>query len=102
AKPKVSKNSAGYYLWNVWDRDKKIFDLTKLLVGSQGTLGIISEILFRLVPFKPEKKLMVVFLDDPANLSAVVEMLSEEKPEELEMYHKSVLQIMAKHYPTLV
>src|SRR3989344_268529 len=47
AKPKVSKNSAGYYLWNVWDGNK--FDLTKLFAGSQGTLGIITEITFRLI-----------------------------------------------------
>ena len=36
SKPKVSKNSAGYYLWNVWDG--KTFDMNKLIVGSQGTL----------------------------------------------------------------
>src|SRR5579862_6737036 len=31
AKPHVSKNSAGYYLWDVWDRDKGFFDLTQLI-----------------------------------------------------------------------
>ena len=39
AKPHVSKNSTGYNLWDVWDREKRIFDLTKLIVGAQGTLG---------------------------------------------------------------
>jgi len=34
AKPDVSKNSAGYYLWNVYDRKTGVFDLTKLIVGS--------------------------------------------------------------------
>ena len=37
AKPQVHKNSAGYFLWNVWDKDKDIFDLNKLWTGAQGT-----------------------------------------------------------------
>src|SRR4029079_12982819 len=36
--PQTSKNSAGYYLWDVWD--EQTFDLTRLFTGSQGTLGI--------------------------------------------------------------
>ncbi|MDO8260268.1 MAG: FAD-binding oxidoreductase, partial [Candidatus Magasanikbacteria bacterium] len=36
AKPKVSKNSTGYNIWDVWD--KETFDLTKIFIGAQGTL----------------------------------------------------------------
>jgi FAD/FMN-containing dehydrogenase len=39
AKPRVSKNSAGYYLWDVWNRETGTFDLTQLICGAQGTLG---------------------------------------------------------------
>ena len=40
ARPRVSKNAAGYYLWNVWDGET--FDLTKLIVGSIGDVGSIG------------------------------------------------------------
>ena len=50
ARPKVSKDSTGYHLWNIWDRDTGIFDLNQAIVGSQGTLAIITEISFKLVP----------------------------------------------------
>src|SRR5690606_3092196 len=47
----VSKNSTGYNIWDVWDG--KTFDMTKVIVGSQGTLGLLTEVRFKLVPSKP-------------------------------------------------
>ena len=68
AKPDVSKNSAGYYLWNVWNKEKGIFDLTKLFVGSQGTFGLLTEAKLGLLKTKKHSRLAVVFLKtlDPA------------------------------------
>src|SRR3989344_8324411 len=62
SKPDVSKNSAGYYLWNVWDG--KTFDLTKLFVGSQGTLGIITQIKLGLVKPKEHTTMLIIFMKD--------------------------------------
>ncbi|MGB4800504.1 MAG: FAD-binding oxidoreductase, partial [Candidatus Saccharimonadales bacterium] len=62
ARPRVSKNSMGYGLWNVWDRETGIFDLGQLIVGSEGTLGMVTETTFRLVPHRPHSGLLVLFL----------------------------------------
>jgi len=62
AKPHVTKNSTGYNLWDVWDRETGIFDLTKLIVGSQGTLGLVTDIHFRLVPTYPYDGVLVCFM----------------------------------------
>ncbi len=53
AKPHVTKNSTGYNLWDVWDRETGIFDLTKLIVGAQGTLGLTTDITLQARPAPP-------------------------------------------------
>src|SRR6185437_12374788 len=60
AKPQVSKNSAGYFLWNVWDKEKKTFDITKLWVGAQGTFGMLLEADMQLVPTHKHREMMVL------------------------------------------
>jgi FAD/FMN-containing dehydrogenase len=62
AKPRVSKNSMGYGIWDVWDRDKGIFDLTRLIVGSEGTLGMLTEATFKLTPRRKHSGLLVFFM----------------------------------------
>lgn len=73
SKPKVSKNSTGYNVWGVWDG--QTFDLTKLIVGSQGTLGIITEVTFQLIPAKPLSGMVVVLMPSLKGLGHVINSL---------------------------
>ena len=98
AKPKVSKNSAGYALWNVWDKEKGMFDMTQLFVGSQGTLGIITEIRFKLVAQATHSSLLVVFLKDQSLLAEVTEAILREKPESFELYDDHTLKLAARFF----
>jgi len=100
AKPKVSKNSAGYYLWNVWNGTT--FDLTKLFVGSQGTLGIVTEIMFKLVTPKKHSTLLVLFLYNFAPLAKLTNKLLTHKPESLESYDDHTLQFAITHIPDFI
>ena len=100
AKPEVSKNSAGYLLWDVWDRN--IFDLTKLFVGSQGTLGIITEIKFKLVKPKTHSKLLVIFLKDIKPLAEIVSKVLKHRPESFESYDDNTLKLVIRFLPEFV
>lgn len=100
SKPKVSKNSAGYYLWNVWDG--VTFDLTKLLVGSQGTLGIITEASLRLVPIKKKSKLFVIFMKDLEALSELVNVILSHNPESVESYDDSTMNLAVRFFPEML
>ncbi len=100
AKPNVSKNSTGYALWSVWDR--KTFDLSKLFVGSEGTLGIFTEIEFALIKPKEHRKLIVIFLRDFKILSALIEKVLSHKPETFETYDDRVIKFILRFLPDFI
>lgn len=102
AKPRVSKNSAGYYLWNVWDGET--FNMCKLLVGSQGTLGFNTEIKFKLVKPSKHSKLLVAFLKekDIANLGDIVNQVLKYDPESFESYDDNTLKLAVKFFPDVI
>ena len=99
AKPKVSKNSAGYALWNVWDR--KYFDLTQLFTGSQGTLGIITGIKFQLVKIKEHKKMVILFLKNLKPLPKIVNAILPFEPEGLEAFDDNTLKLAIRFFPAI-
>ncbi len=103
AKPIVSKNSAGYGIWNVWDEEHDTFDLTQLFVGSQGTLGIISEITFSLVKPKPASRMLVLFLRAKhfSKLGEIVNAVLTHKPESFESYDDKTFNVMLRVFPKL-
>src|SRR3989344_6921512 len=101
AKPRVSKNSAGYYLWNVADKNKQTFDISKLIVGSQGTLGIITEIKLGLVKPKPHSRMLVIFLRDMSILADLVGVVLKHRPESFESYDDHTFKLVFKLFPQI-
>ena len=96
AKPRVSKDSTAYHLWNVWDREKGIFDMTQLIVGSQGTLGVVTDIHFRLVKKPAYSGTLVVFLRKTQNLGEVINKVMEYEPTEFEGFDNYTLMLSFK------
>ncbi len=98
AKPDVSKNSSGYYLWNVYNKEKSSFDLCRLIVGSQGTLGILTEITWNLVPTPAYSNLLVVFLPSLDRVSDLVTRILPYKPESLETYDDKAMILAVRFF----
>jgi FAD/FMN-containing dehydrogenase len=102
AKPHVSKNSTGYNLWDVWDRKTGVFDLTKLIVGAQGTLGFVTDIHFRLVPHRPHSGLLVLFMRDIDDLGEIIPKVLESKPATFESFDDATLRLSIRFMPSFL
>jgi FAD/FMN-containing dehydrogenase len=102
AKPHVSKNSTGYNLWDVWDRKTGVFDLTKLIVGAQGTLGFVTDIHFRLVPARQHSGLLVLFMKDIDDLGEVITKVLESKPATFESFDDQTLWLSIRFMPSFL
>jgi len=102
AKPNVSKDSTGYHLWNVWNRETGVFDLTKLFVGAQGTLGLISEGTVRLVPHKEHSGLLVMFLRDIDDLGELIPTVLKHRPATFESFDDKTLWLSIRFMPSFL
>lgn len=108
AKPLVNKNSAGYYLWNVWNKGKlpsgedELFDLSQIIVGSQGTLGIVTEITLRLVELPQKSRLVVAMLPTLSELGAIVDAILPFEPTSIESYDDKTFGLAARYFSEFV
>jgi len=102
AKPSVTKNSAGYALWNVINRKRNTFDLTQLVVGSQGTLAMVTSAKLGLVKTKEHRAMLVVFLSDIAILPEIVHRVLKFKPESFESYDDQTFKLAVRFVPQII
>ncbi len=109
-RPVTSKNSAGYLIWDVisapsiqdFEAGTGTFDLTKLIVGAQGTTGIISEITYKLVENEDQDEMVVVFVDDIHQLPKIVKTLEKYDLETIELYDDNTFKIGVKFFKDFI
>ena len=88
--PKILRHVGGYNLDEFTDAAKPV-NLAKIMVGSEGTLGIVLEAKLRLVPLPKAKAVMVVMFNDLLESLAAVPVILEHKPSAVEVMDKSIL-----------
>jgi FAD/FMN-containing dehydrogenase len=96
----VTKNSAGYNLQDVKRKDGS-FDLTPLIVGSQGTLGVVAEAVISTEPYSPKSTLIAAFFDDiQVAEQAVLELRNlSDSPSAIEVVDDNLLNFIDQHHP---
>lgn len=86
-----SRSNLGYNLKDVMHKDGSV-DLTPLLVGSKGTLGIITHIELKTELYRPDVSHLVVSVHDRSKLESIVTTLVAQKPHTCEYYDSTMLQ----------
>lgn len=96
SRPVVSKNSSGYNIWDVMDAEGN-FDLTQVICGAQGTLGMVTQAKLRLVPLPKKQKLYVIFLDHLNQVPMILQDILKLKPSSLEITDDHTFKIYLRY-----
>ena len=100
-KPKVNKVASGYNVWEVLGEDGSM-DLTKLITGSQGTLGIVTDVTLKAVHKPSRSGLLVMFFNDLASAGKAIAASVKFDLSALEMVDRYVIAMMRTQDPDLV
>jgi FAD/FMN-containing dehydrogenase len=95
--PKVKKNAAGYALNEIWNKDKTKFNLGRIFVGSQATLGIIDDITFRLIPRIKYSAMLVIAINDLKSITPVVHSLLRSNSEVIETFDHHTYELAEEY-----
>jgi FAD/FMN-containing dehydrogenase/Fe-S oxidoreductase len=91
-RPHASKNSAGYNVFEVLPDGG--LDLTRLVVGSEGTLAVILEAGLRVVPKPPERASVMLWFSDLESAGAAVAPILALGPSGCEIMERHFLDIV--------
>ncbi len=75
------------------------YDLTRLFVGSEGTLGVVTEIVLRLLPLPEAVRTVAAFFPDAERAIAVLPLIAGRRiiPRALEFVDRGALQAAESH-----
>lgn len=99
ARPNVRKNSAGYGIWRLKNKNTGEFNIAKLVVGAQGTLGFVTAAKLRLVELREYKRMLVVPIDTLSNLASAVQIAISQHPDGVETYDHHTYELAKKYLP---
>ena len=103
-KPDTAKNSAGYPLWSVmpqgvtkFKKGEGTFDLTRLISGSQGTIGIITSLTMRALPIQKDTTLIALSIFDLEDAADAIVKALKYDPINVEIFDLLTFSLALKN-----
>ena len=97
--PKVKKNASGYRLEKILDGNT--FNLAKLFCGSEGTLGLITEISFKVKSPPRFKTLTIINFNRLEEAAEIIHPILKIGPSAVEMMEKKAMETVREYRPDL-
>ena len=93
----IRKHSCGYQLATIADSlSRGIFPLAALFVGSEGTLGMVTEVTLRVLPIPLRRVTVLLYLDRFGELGPLVADLLPLKPSAMEAIDGASLDLIGR------
>jgi D-lactate dehydrogenase len=86
------KNTTGYGINSLLDFEDPVEMVLHLIVGSEGTLGFVSEATFRTIPVKPYRASSLIYFSDLESACNAVPLLREAKVPAIEIMDREALR----------
>lgn len=103
-KPETKKNSAGYPLWSVMPegvakflKGTGTFDLTRLISGSQGTIGIITHITMRAIEIPKNTTLIALPIFNLEDAASTITAALKFNPINVELFDALTFDLALKN-----
>lgn len=79
------------------------YNLTQLIVGSEGTLGVVTEITLKLLPLPKERVTLLVPFEQPQDITKTIVSIIAERivPPTLELLPKGAVDCVLSRHPNL-
>jgi FAD/FMN-containing dehydrogenase len=94
-KPETSDDATGYCIWNTSIGPRQLIDQ---IVGGEGTLGIITTVTLRLVPYKQFTKTICIPLTDKTLLGSCIQISKHHKAEHMFLYDSTFMELVDRYH----
>ena len=103
-RPKTQKNTAGYALWDVistsvaqFKKGNGTFDLSRIISGSQGTIGVITSLTLRALPIQENTTLITLPIFDLSEAASSILKALEYNPINIEIFDALTFDLALKN-----
>jgi len=98
-KPYTSKNASGYQVWDILTDTH--LNMASLMVGSEGTFGVFTDAVLKLVPIVPHRGILSLYFTDISKMGVAVQHLRNLNASAIEFVDQSFIKLALTYRPEL-